>query len=335
MPAPQIAAAPAAPALPRPQHPPLQPPVTPGTAASRRLLNPEHAARPITLWGSSSMSSEGGEESTPLPIRIHDHLSLAAAPAPVHAFGVGATKSVHTVLMRGLLTPTVIPEGTPPSGSTAFPVRLDPGPAPQGPLRIPGTITPGSDSDAADGRPVPGLLDGSTGSWFFTPDDSAQRPVRGTFSSALAAVAEGSRQVLWMGKNNILETDRVLADTQLMWDAAADPEHDTLVLGQWPTDADPIGSATGDALREVNAEQQERYGDHFLDLLPLLVDERGLRCTSLAPLRVLEQASTHEALERGVVPPVLVAADGIHLNGWGNLAVSWAIVQRMRELGWL
>ena len=29
------------------------------------------------------------------------------------------------------------------------------------------------------------------------------------------------------------------------------------------------------------------------------------------------------------------ASDGIHLNGWGNLVLSWAIVRRMQELRWL
>src|SRR5690625_67019 len=94
MPAPSLAA-PAAPGAPRPAE--LPGPRT-GSDASRRLFSVRDASRPIALWGSSSMSSEGGDEATPVPIRIHEHLALAAAPATVHAYGVGATTSAHTLL---------------------------------------------------------------------------------------------------------------------------------------------------------------------------------------------------------------------------------------------
>ena len=66
-----------------------------------------------------------------------------------------------------------------------------------------------------------------------------------------------------------------------------------------------------------------------------LTTPEGLASTALRPVRVLEHATTAEALDRGVVPPVLVAADQIHLNGWGNLAVCSALVRRMQELRWL
>lgn len=321
MPAPLPAAAPAAPGAPLPAESPAP---TTGTETSRRLLSPESASRPITLWGSSSMSSEGGGESTPLPIRIHEHLGLAATPATVHAFGVGATKSAHTLLMRGLDRPVATPVGAPDPGTGAVTVTLASRLAPMGPLRIPGDL-----------GGVPGLLDGSSGLWIFTPESAADPVVAGPFTSALAQLADDSRQVLWMGKNNIQDIDGVLVDTQRMWDAAADPDHDTLVLGHWPTEFDPVGSATGEALTAVNTEQRRRYGDHFLDLQQLLTDEKGLGCTPLAPLQVLDHGTSQDALAQGVVPPILVATDGIHLNGWGNLAVSWAITRRMRELRWL
>jgi hypothetical protein len=319
MPAPQPDAAPARPAAPLPAIP--SPSVT-GTDASRALLRPVSEVRPLTLWGSSSMSSERGDESTPVPIRIHEHLALSATPALVHGFGVGATKSAHTLLLRGLDTPVLSLVGAPAPDTSRIAVTLDSGLVPQGPIRVPGDV---------DG--IPGVLDGSTGSWFFTPDDASTPIPAGRFTSALTAVAEGSRQVVWMGKNNIRDVTGVLRDTQRMVDAA--PEGDTLVLGHWCTASDETGSATGEAVRAVNTEQARRYGDAFLDLQGLLTGEEGLHCSPLAPLALLEQGSTQDALGRGIVPPLLVAHDGIHLNGWGNLAVSWAIVRRMRELQWL
>ena len=321
MPSPQLAAAPAAPAA------PLLAKGTsslPGTEASRRLLAPSEQARPLTLWGSSSMASEGGAAATPVAVRIHEHLALAAAPAVVHGYGVGATRSGHTLLMRGLDTPELLPVGKPAAETGAQEVELDSGLPPRGPIKIPGDV---------DG--VPGMLDGSSGSWIFRPDDLGGAGARGTFRSALAQVAESSRQVLWMGKNNIRDVDGVLEDTQRMWDATVDPAEDTLVLGQWPTPDDAVGSETAEAVAAVNEEQQRRYGAHFLDLAGLLTTEEGLSCPPLAPLRLLEQASTQAALARRITPSSLRAPDDIHLNGWGNLAVNWAIVQRMRELRWL
>ena len=322
---PPLPAAEAAPAAPLPAGGTLlAAPGGTGTEASRLLLAPLRDSRPLTLWGSSSMSSERGDESTPLAVRIHEHLALAAAPAAVHAHGVGATRSGHTLLMRGLDTPRVQRLGEPATGTGQVRVSLDSGLTPAGPLRIPGSV-----------GEVPGLLDGSSGEWFFLPEDPARTIGDGEFRSALAAIAAESRQVLWIGKNNILDVAGVLEDTQRMWDAAADPAHDTLVLGQWPTGFDPTGSATAEALHAVNEEQQRRYGDHFLDLCSLLTTEEGLDCPPLAPLRLLEQASTHSDLARRIVPEALHAQDGLHLNGWGNLAASWAIVRRMRELRWL
>ncbi|WP_245822354.1 hypothetical protein [Brachybacterium avium] len=81
---------------------------------------------------------------------------------------------------------------------------------------------------------------------------------------------------------------------------------------------DPVGSATAEAVDAVNEEQQRRYGDHFLDLAGLLTTEDGLCCPPLAPLRLLEQATTQEALAQRIVPAGLRAPDDIHLNGWGT-----------------
>src|SRR5699024_6190302 len=205
MPPPQPAAAPAAPAAPLPADPA---PARTGTAASRRLLAPELGARALALWGSSSMSSEGGAAATPVAVRIHEHLALAAAPAVVHAYGVGATRSRHTLLMRGLDTPELRLLGDPAPGTGAVPVALDSGLAPVGTLRIPGDVSG-----------VPGVLDGTGDGWEFVPDDVSRPLTGGPFRSALAPVAEGARQVLWMGKDNILDGAGVPDDAQRMWDA--------------------------------------------------------------------------------------------------------------------
>jgi hypothetical protein len=268
------------------------------------------------------MSSEGGAEATAVPVRIHEHLALAAAPAVVHPFGVGATRSPHTLLQRGLDTPSLRLEGDPEPGTGRVAVSLEGDLRPSGPLRVPGR---------ADG--VEGVLDGSSGDWFFVPTDPSEEIAGGRFTSSLGEIAEGSRQVLWMGKNNIGDVDGVLEDTARMVAAGADGA--SLVLGHWCTEHDPTGSRTGSAVAAVNAGYAEAYGDRFLDVQQLLTGEEGLSCTPLAPLSLLDQGTTQDALDRAVVPPLLIASDGIHLNGWGNLALSWALVRRMQELRWL
>ena len=324
LPRPTSPSNPAAPT--KPAAPPhgADPSARTGTDATRRFFAHPASARPLTLWGSSSMSSEGGAEGTPIAVRIHEHLALANAPSAVHAFGVGATRSPHTLLLRGIARPQLIPAPAQAGRPGAVAVTLDSGLAPAGPIRCTGDI---------DG--LPGELDGRTGTWVFTPSDPHAVVVPGRFTSSLGSTFSGARQVLWMGKNNILQVENVLADIDAMVQAAPDPQHDTLVLGHWATHNDPVGSAHGDALRTVNQQLARRYGDYFLGIEDVLTTENALCCAPIAPLRILEQGPTHDALSRGIVPPALIASDGIHLNGWGNLAVCAAIVNRMRELRWL
>lgn len=304
---------------------PASPVADTGSAALRDLLSPAAASRPLTLWGSSSMSSHRGEDDSPLPVRIHERLALACGDGVVHPFGVAATRSGHTMLTRGLETPHATLLTTPATGTGAVLFDLDGGLSPVGPLVFParlGTVT--------------GLVDDADGAWRFTPEDPSARLADGTLTSTLTDGLDDARQILWTGKNNIREVEQVLADVQRLWESTPTPATDSLVLGQWPTERDPVGSDTGEALATVNAEQADRYGERFLDLQALLTSEDGLASAdSVAPLQLLEQASTHEALAQGVTPPLLVAADGTHLNGWGNLAVSCAIVERMGALRWL
>lgn len=302
---------------------PFGPATTTGADAVSRFFAHPADARPITLWGSSSMSSEGGAEATPIAVRIHEHLALANAPSAVHPFGVGATRTPHTLLLRAIDRPVLTPELAQAGRPGAVAVTLSSGLRPAGPIRCPGEV-----------EGLPGTLDGRSGSWVFEPAEPTAVVGPGVFTSSLPRIAPNARQVLWMGKNNIRDVDGVLRDTQAMCDAAPSPQ-DTLVLGHWATEHDPVGSATGEALRRVNAELARRHGERFLDVEAALTSEDGLMSAAIAPLRALEQGTTHDALERGVVPPCLIASDAIHLNGWGNLAVCSAIVRRMRELAWL
>ncbi|MFC0673643.1 hypothetical protein [Brachybacterium hainanense] len=292
-----------------------------GTASGRDFFALPRQMRALTCWGSSSMAYGRAEEGTPLTVRLSDRLALALAPATVANHAVGATLSVHTMLQRGLETPRATP-----AAETTGRVRiaLEPGIGAVDGIEFP-----------ADIAGVDGQVRTLDGAWTFEPQDPSAVTPAGTLTSHLGAQAAGSRQLLWIGKNNIRDTATVLAHTQAIWDAADVPEEDSLVLGQWATPADPVGSDTGEALAAVNAEQASRYDRHFLDLAGAFADPAALSRGPVAPLRIMEQAATHDALAQGITPPALVGSDDIHLNGWGNLFVLDLLLQRMKELGWL
>ncbi|EWS80981.1 hypothetical protein BF93_01050 [Brachybacterium phenoliresistens] len=292
-----------------------------GTSAASDFFSLPRDTRALTCWGSSSMAFGRADEGTPLTARLSDRLALALAPAPVANHAVGATLSIHSLLQRGLETPTATPAS---SGAGTVRIALDPEIPPRAGIEFP-----------ADIAGVAGRVTCSASAWSFTPEDPAAATPTGILTSHLGAESAGSRHLLWIGKNNIRDVQGVLAHTQAMWDAADSPAEDTLVLGQWPTPSDPHGSDTGDALRAVNAEQASRYGDRFLDIAGALADPEALSRGPVAALRLMEQGGTHDAIAQGIAPPELMGSDDIHLNGWGNLFVLDLLLQRMKELRWL
>lgn len=273
-------------------------------------------AKGVALWGSSSMADGQPEQSTPLPVRFADRLSLLF-PRVLQA-AVGGTRSGHCLLQRGLRDARVRVLGAPAPGAAAE-VEVT-GFVPCLGFHLPGEL-----------EGTPGVLTASWEAWTFTADDPAAEVRSGRFVSTLPRELAGMRHLLWTGKNNITDVQTVLSDVQELWDLAP---KDTLVLGHWCTDHDAVGSETAAAVEAVNAAQAEAYGERFLDLGRLLRQEETLSRPVVAGLRLLEQASTVESLERGVTPSLLVADDIIHLNGWGNLLVLDLLVERLRALGW-
>lgn len=270
----------------------------------------------LALWGSSSMRDGMPDQGTPLPVRFADR--LAPLFPTVLQQAVGGTVSGHCLLQRGLrdAAVTVATDSRAPAAD-GVPVTVE-GLGPCLGFRLPGEL-----------EGVGGVLTATWEQWTFTPGDPAAAVRSGRFRSMLPAHLAGLRHVLWTGKNNILDVDQVLADVEELYEDAP-----SLVLGHWSTPSDPVGSDTGEAVAAVNAAQQKAYGVHFVDLGGALRDPDVLSRPVVAPLRLMEQGSTHEALGRGITPPLLVADDDVHLNGWGNLLVLDLLVERLRKLGW-
>lgn len=270
----------------------------------------------LALWGSSSMRDGMPDQGTPLPVRFADRL-VPLFPTVLQR-AVGGTVTGHCLLERGLrdAAVTVATDSRAPR-SGGVPVSVE-GLGPCLGFRLPGVL-----------EGVDGVLSATWEQWTFTPEDPDADLRSGTFRSTLPAQLADLHHVLWIGKNNILDVDQVLADVEELYDDAP-----SLVLGQWSTPNDPTGSDTGKAVAAVNAAQQEAYGERFLDLGGALRDPDVLQRPVVAALRIMEQGGTHDALARGTTPPLLVAADEVHLNGWGNLLVLDLMVERLRGLGW-
>ncbi|GAB2542626.1 hypothetical protein [Brachybacterium huguangmaarense] len=291
-----------------------------GSSAGRSAFAVPAATSSFALWGSSSMAGGLGDQGSPVPTYVHDLLVLAASPLPVHRHALGGTTSGYARIARGAASPVVMPTG---SSGGPVPVQVrTPCPPTRG-IAIPGTVGTVHGTLRADGT-----------AWTFEADGQAAVPT-GAFLSDWAGETHDSRHIVWTGKNNVTEVDRVLDDVEATRASARDPESDVLVLGMWAAAADVRGSATRTAIAEIVDHQRYAYGARFLDVQELLTGEAGLRSEAVAPLGLLEREDVRRDIAAGIVPSALVGADGKHLNGWGNLVVGTALLERARELAWL
>lgn len=278
--------------------------------------------RPLALWGSSSMEGGLGAEHTPRPVYVHEEIANAMNPVPVTNLAYGAQFSGHTTILRGLDTPMVhIPEGY--TGGRVN-VRVD-------------TDVPGMWSFTCHGELSSGASGTLTGTpenqWFFESDGGPA--TSGVFTSSWKATTENWRHVIWTGKNNIVQREQVLSDVERLVASARDPKTDAIVLGQWVTKNDLDAPEKIRAIHAVNAAQREAYGHRFVDVQALLTSEEALRAEPIASLDLHSRAETRSELEKGIVPTPLRGSDGIHLSGWGNLLVSWVLIEKMKELAWM
>lgn len=285
-----------------------------GTAGTRFLLTPTVAR--LFTWGSSSMSGEGGDHGAPSPSRPHEHLRAVLSPGEVIPTAQGGTQSFHNRVQIGLDAPTV-----------AFPGgrAATPGTAPVSGVDHHMNSWRGF-SCAGSINGVPGVLAGADTHFTWTPADGSTLTEDGPFVSAFTSDLKGAHHLFWCGKNNIGEQGGALtiSDTDAMVDFTGASER-CFILGQWVTPLDSTRIAR--AVARVNDHQRARYGDRFLDVQELLSTSWGLQSP---PVRALAFTAM-----RGRIPESVVAPDGIHLNARGNQVVVWALLERMKQLGWI
>lgn len=265
-----------------------------------------------------------GAEYTPKPVFVHEELTLAMNPVQVRNLAYGAQSSTHTLILRGLATPVVeLPTGY--SGAKQQ-VRVRTSAKGLPTFRCPGTVGAMHGTLTGDDR----------GRWWFEADRDAQISAESAeFISDWKAATADARHVVWTGKNNLHELEQVIDDVDQLVSAAKDPKGGVIVLGQWVTRNDLQKPGIIANVAEINRVQASMYGERFIDVQQLLTSDTGLRADPIWELDLLRAPDTLREREQGIVPTPLRGTDGIHLSGWGNLLVSWALIQRMKEMRWL
>lgn len=295
--------------------------------------SPEPTKRPIVLWGSSSASSYASSLTDGFRVVRLDAELSSLLEVPASSEALAAAKSPEILLARsekaGLdLDFSYLGAGgvLPGSGRLVL-CTLD-------------RRTPNS------GAPIPGSIAGVPCTiraiWgrqrkVLVERDAPGRPVEvgygrgGRWTTSLEAKHRGSTHLLWMGKNNIQDVDRVLADTRAAYDVEPDA---TVVLGHWKTNGDRPGTATHDAVDRVNRGYAQAYGDRWIDVHRHLLDPRWW---DLPELRGIGIGTTDEDRRRvgyGVVPRTIMADDGVHLNRFGYLIVAHALAEHLRSISY-
>lgn len=286
-----------------------------GTPGTRRLLAPSRDFRGLATWGASSMTGEQGHRGAPTPNRIIDHLAATIHPQPLYATAIGGTHSTHNRVQVGVDKPRVTFHGGASSGKRTR-CTVDHPMTPWGWFRCPGTINGVSGVLKADGK-----------HFYWEPKNGAPTK-NGTFVSAHQRIIADKRHLVWSGKNNISSRggQTVIDDVRAIVNTLGGARR-VIVLGQWITPRDD--STKKKAMKKVNDAQRAQFAHNFLDVQELLTTSWGLDSPPVVPFGIRPVART------SAVPAKLVAPDGIHLNGWGNRVVTWALIARMQELRWL
>lgn len=309
-----------------------------GTRAARATTvepapeaSPDSASRPIVLWGSSSASSYASALTDDFRVVRLDTELTSLLDVPASSQALPAAKSPETLLSRsekagldldfsylgaggvlpgsGRLVLSTLDKRTPNSGA------LIPGSI----AGVPCTIR------AIWGRQRKVLVE----------RDEPGRPVevgygrRGRWTTSLEARHRGSTHLLWMGKNNIQDVDRVLADTRAAYDV--EPET-TLVMGHWKTNRDRPGTATHDAVDRVNRGYASAFGDRWIDIHRHLSDPRWWDLPELRHVGIGRSDEDRRRLGEGVTPRTIMADDGVHLNRFGYLIVAHALAEHLRSI---
>lgn len=304
--------------------------VTAAGAAPAGLALREASVRgSAVIWGASSASSHRGKEPDGVPtMSIDGELTALGVPTEEHGYGGWQSPELLSILSaRHPMRPDLSGLGgvLPASGSVIVPALDD--------------VVPSVRSS-----PIPGMIDGIavgiTRAEGDAPALELTRTIPGdpvevgtgagsAWTTALEDEYRGRIQLLWIGSNNLGDSERVIADTAAAFEV--DPER-SIVLSHWKPWFRRAGTPGYVEADVVNAQYRQQYGDRLFDVDAALWDPRWWRLPAVARTDQAERSDNLERQERGLAPRSLLAKDNMHLNALGNLVLAHALHEKMETL---
>ncbi|WP_326503245.1 hypothetical protein [Rothia nasimurium] len=299
------------------------------------LTYPAVTGPSLALWGSSSF--EGAQANQGVPAGFNatlDALLSGYLSVPVLKFGRGGETSSMIAARRGVaknIYKLSFPHDRIPASGSVEVTLSEPSLAWGSSAYLPGYV-----------GAVAGVLraGGTEGSYIFTritPGEEIYAPAQSPaawFHSYQEMISRSSYHVLQIGRNNMNDLAQIQKDTENCYALA--PEH-TLVMGHFASRDDGADSERIKQARAYNAWAAETYGNRFMNPETYLRDttqESWLRYGALSGSGVWSSDKDRKAYEAGQIPPSLYSSDGLHLNGWGYIALSQMVYYKVTELGW-
>ena len=290
----------------------------------------------LALWGSSSFEGAQADQGVPAGFDASMKALLSSyLSAPILEFGRGGETSTMIAARRGVtsnLYKLSFPnDRIPASGSVTVTLSDTSNTAWGSSAFLPGYV-----------GGVAGILEaGSTdGTYLFTrvvPGEEIYAPAKtqaAWFYSYQEMISRSSYHVIQIGRNNMSDLSRLQKDTQACFDLA--PER-TIVMGHFGSRGDGTGSDRLKQAQAYNSWAADTYGYLFMNpetYLRETTQESWLRYGALSGSGVWSSDEDRKAYEAGQVPPSLYSSDGLHLNGWGYVALSQMVYYKVTELGW-
>ncbi|WP_370326630.1 hypothetical protein [Euzebya sp.] len=293
--------------------------LAPATVRAQGDAVPTPAVDPVpepawVWWGDGLTAGQGGG-GVHAPAVLGELLGV-----DVVNFGVGGEGSAE-IAARANAIPTVLDVAggqIPPAGEVAVSPNVEL--LLQGPSVLLGRLA------GVDGR----LISGPNGSYTFQRDEPGEPVVTDAaqFVSTTAEAYRDHQPILWLGRNNHDDPERIVADTQAIIEhhGAAEDRFAVLTVLNFGV-SEGSGTPTYDAIAAVNTALADRWPDHLIDVRRCLIDT-GMDRAGIAPSVV-----DVEAMAADAVPPSLTS-DPVHLTAEGYTAVAGCVHDWMVERGW-
>lgn len=291
----------------------------------------------LALWGSSSI--EGAHCHDGVPPFWHTRLDQQLQNSlgiPVYNFGRGGETSSNIAARRGVaqnLTSLIFEyEEIPASGSAIVKLDKKCGNDWNKYTRFPGYV-----------QTIPAVLSATgqkPGYYSFSRMDegttqSAPRQSNlAEFHSYQAMISQSSHHLIQVGRNNLLELERIVADTQACFEMAPDK---SIVMGHFEALHDAPSSPRSCAVRKYNAWGLKTFGERFMNPQEWIREnsrQSWLSEHDLAGSSLWQRSTDQKDFDLSKIPGSLYANDGFHLNGWGYLALGRMIEQKITDLAW-